>query len=665
MANTLTFANQTITDANLFGGISYIIDLNDGDEFSIGNTASASVEFITDIQLPLYSKDSVNGTFTWSKDSVSRGRYYITEVKKEDSKYTVTAYDAMILLETSIASLNLSFPVSVTSVASQIATFMGCTVSGTVNNGTLTVSALEEMPIRRLLGYVAEASGCSVKVDGSDHLCFVYYADSQTTITANDYKKINVADYTCSAIDKVTIFDSYGNMKAEAGTGTNTLYIQGNPFLDEATTTAAQTILSVVSGFVYRPMTVELFTDDGIEAGTIVTFGTTPTLVMHLESSEDGAVAESVGSDNRAEYNKSIDIVANEARVLAEAALETAEHTDQYFWMASTGSDTGVHITEVPREDFIADPQNGGGNIVARSNGIAVRDGLTELATFGASGATIGISTGAHTVIDEDGMQIYSVDQNDNLVELANIGYGQGQSASGTAVAPHYTFGTRASGSAIGNYSVAEGRNTTASGYASHSEGIGTIASGRYSHAEGYNTTASGDYSHAEGYGTTTPNDGAFVIGSYNSNTYLVGGNKCFVIGNGSSNDYRNNILEVADDGSIRGVAEFDEATITASTGTLVDMDVRRFGQVVQLTMLFRNTSAVASGSNVFVGTLRNLQPAITVTGSAYYGEHALSGRIVNGTITIRNTSPTSVTIGSGNSATMSFTYIVEGLSEI
>lgn len=45
--------------------------------------------------------------------------------------------------------------------------------------------------------------------------------------------------------------------------------------------------------------------------------------------------------------------------------------------------DTGAHITEVPRDDFISDPDNGGGNLLARSNGIAVRNGLTERAVFG------------------------------------------------------------------------------------------------------------------------------------------------------------------------------------------------------------------------------------------------------------------------------------------
>lgn len=60
----------------------------------------------------------------------------------------------------------------------------------------------------------------------------------------------------------------------------------------------------------------------------------------------------------------------------------------------------------------------------------------------------------------------------------------------------------RKAGTVIGNYSHAEGFNTTASRYASHAEGRGTIASGDRSHAEGFNTTASGNFSHAEGNAT-------------------------------------------------------------------------------------------------------------------------------------------------------------------
>lgn len=76
---------------------------------------------------------------------------------------------------------------------------------------------------------------------------------------------------------------------------------------------------------------------------------------------------------------KRVDDVATEAHKIAG-------NTDQYFWHVTSGTDTGAHLTEKPQEEFLADPENGGGNLLARSNGIAIRDGLTELAQFSADG---------------------------------------------------------------------------------------------------------------------------------------------------------------------------------------------------------------------------------------------------------------------------------------
>lgn len=105
----------------------------------------------------------------------------------------------------------------------------------------------------------------------------------------------------------------------------------------------------------------------------------------------------------------------------------------------------------------------------------------------------------------------------------------------------------RADTETIGDYSFAEGYNTTASGFSSHAEGIntharnigahsegsGTIAEGNGAHSEGVNTFAIGNYSHAEGYNTTTFSENQHVFGRYNvvdsSNVYIE------VVGNGSA----------------------------------------------------------------------------------------------------------------------------------
>lgn len=555
---------MVLTDANIFGGVSFTVDLNSGEEFSIGNTASACVTFVTDTQLPIYTKDSTNGKFTWTQDNVSRGRFFITEVKKEAGMYTVTAYDAMILLETNISALSLTFPLTVSAAASAIASYIGCTVSGTVTNGTMSTSSLtDDMTIRELLSYVAEASGCSVKIDGADHLCFMYYADSGITLTASQYKTLEVADYTCAAINKVVILNSIGAAIASAGTGTNALYIEGNPFLENAGSTAASAIYAKVNGFAYAPLTCELFTESGLEVGTIATFGSTATLVMHVESSEEGAMASSVGSDSRAEYNKSYETM------LAQVTKEALDAADDAAKVATN------YVTNITGGGIMVHPDTDSTSGWKIADAIELLKGGVSYIWAGLvnSVATIriGLQNSRHVEIKDGGMQVY---QNSSTV-MAHIGYGSGNKASsGQEAQPYYSLGKRNGSAAtdIGNWSMAEGYNTKAKGYASHAEGNGSLASGNYSHAEG-GGSAYGDYSHAEGTGEAHANyshaegNGCQAYGAYShasgTGTYAGGEaqtvigkynvhdtSSLFIIGNGTPSS-QSNALKVDGSGNL------------------------------------------------------------------------------------------------------------------
>lgn len=86
---------------------------------------------------------------------------------------------------------------------------------------------------------------------------------------------------------------------------------------------------------------------------------------------------------------ESTNVVVQAVSKVVQAVKKIADNTNQYFWHTETGTDTGAHITEIPQDEFLADPEAGGGNLLARSNGIAIRDGLTELATFAADGQSL------------------------------------------------------------------------------------------------------------------------------------------------------------------------------------------------------------------------------------------------------------------------------------
>lgn len=97
----------------------------------------------------------------------------------------------------------------------------------------------------------------------------------------------------------------------------------------------------------------------------------------------------------------------------------------------------------------------------------------------------------------------------------------------------------RKTGSTVGAYSHAEGRETTASGLSSHAEGYASTAKGDSSHAEGRGTTATGDYSHAEGANTHAKGNYSHVEGKYNR--IDTKSKYAHIVGNGESSQNPSN----------------------------------------------------------------------------------------------------------------------------
>jgi len=112
-----------------------------------------------------------------------------------------------------------------------------------------------------------------------------------------------------------------------------------------------------------------------------------------------------------------------------------------------------------------------------------------------------------------------------------------------------------------------------------------------------------------------------------------------------------------------QSVVTISSSSISVTTGAFVSGQYVKRGNVVQLQITFRNTSSTASGSNIFEGTINidEVKPIISMRGTGYYGAHSLIGTInSSGEVSIRNASSTAVTIGSSNSTTVAFTYLVD-----
>lgn len=321
----------------------------------------------------------------------------------------------------------------------------------------------------------------------------------------------------------------------------------------------------------------------------------------------------------------------------------------QYFWFNSDSPTpsygNGVHITLTPQTTFASNPT--GQNILMNTDGISIRNGIlpmmvldndsldfnavdtingtyTNIATFGTTGARIGESSGAHSVIDANGQRFYA---SDGTTQLANIGYGETQGENSIENAPYYLFGTEPSSSSFpaynsssnyvsgdcctyngkqyvckeattgtwdankwsyyrGTKSVIEGANCVAAGFNSHAEGVSTKAIGFESHAEGFGSIAVGNYSHAEGYYTKALRSGSHASGQYTVaggdigsmvigyyNDYYNRPNDIFQIGNGTGDNTRSNAFTIDWLGDVQMYLDSNGTSSSAATsGT--DMDL-------------------------------------------------------------------------------------------
>ena len=174
--------------------------------------------------------------------------------------------------------------------------------------------------------------------------------------------------------------------------------------------------------------------------------------------------------------------------------------------------------------------------------------------------------------------------------------------------------GTAAAAHAEGYNTVAYGIASHAEGYATlvsasfaHAEGYGTIANGSASHAEGFLTTASGNYSHAAGYGThaTGSGVGQSVIGWFNK---PVTGHGDFIIGNGTSNSSRSNLLHAS--GNL--VAITGSLVVSGSSPTTVTFGNSLFWSNPNASLTFTGSMCVSGSMNVSGSITSNGSDIIT-----------------------------------------------------
>lgn len=119
------------------------------------------------------------------------------------------------------------------------------------------------------------------------------------------------------------------------------------------------------------------------QSATGGTWGNTITFVSGLYIWSRDEITYSNGSvDHSTEvYNQALTIACENAI----SALAAAQAVNQYTWHTETdtGAGAGTHITAIPKDDFLADPDNGGYNTLFDNIGMKIRNGLRKLASYG------------------------------------------------------------------------------------------------------------------------------------------------------------------------------------------------------------------------------------------------------------------------------------------
>ena len=387
---------------------------------------------------------------------ITVGHFIVAEAPKDVYTTTIIGYGLSITATgkafTAPATKTLANIAS--SIATSVSATAGRTVTVTFDNG-ITTSDLITADMTGMTVYQAlQALACVCggyaidTADGNIKIC--RFSDTPTlSRDAESLKSVPLIATMDYAVDEVLciVQDETSSTPAvqypAEPSGMENLVVH-NKYATQDLYTA---YLATLTGYTYRPAKLKLaLGDPRLEGNDVLEItdvddaeyvvpchlithhyaGGLVTIVEAVDATEQENDVASSATGLTAQVTQ-INDKAVEAVNVATEAISIAGNTNQYFWHTETGTDTGAHITEIPQEEFLADPEHGGGNLLARTNGIAVRDGLKETATFGASGSRIGEENGMHISIDADSIDFYS-----QLTDL--IGYINGLKAFFSAV---------------------------------------------------------------------------------------------------------------------------------------------------------------------------------------------------------------------------------------
>lgn len=365
------------------------------------------------------------------------GIFYAEPSIETKDSYSFLAYDAVKKLDADfseyLSSIQDSFPMTVFDIVNHAADVGGVTLVSDLSFPLLDLQinafSYANITCRNIFSWAAEIAGRFVRCNTDGEIIFDWYVSAEKSIAPSDdngaiyYKQdgLKYENYTTSELDRVAVYqtniDSLAYIYPSDVENGNTYDVSGNMLLMDASdatyTTVAQNIYNVLSSLgTYRPCSVQLFPfNNPFRAGDKIKVtdsqGVTFTmLVMSMVVDANGVTLSCTGNQEYANASSS-----QNAQIIALTEnAKSASDTNQYFWFKSSGADAGAHITEIPKDQFIASPR--GNNLRTSSNRLAIRNELTELATFSTDGVQIGQYDKPHMIMSADSVSAFNEDGN-------------------------------------------------------------------------------------------------------------------------------------------------------------------------------------------------------------------------------------------------------------
>lgn len=319
-----------INDWQIKGGVDYKHNINPEKDFTIGCVASAEIDFDYDNtadDFQQYLDADYCDYWTWQpEDSDWRliGRFWLTDAEYNRNLVKVKAFDAILATDAYVDEFiaNTTYPISVTNFFNNLCQLLG--VTGEINSSlTNTTFAFQDnfqainITARQLLQYIAEATGGFIKVEPDGTLHLTTYSSSGKTLDNSNYTSYAKQRYTVEPISGLTVKMNSDDLGVSSGDVENNPYIiENNPLFytqsDEEIAGAVYRLYHSINDKVYRPATIQLLQDFGINCGDIITINGDTFYVMNKELSASGCKLECFGNQYRDKKAQSInsDIVA-------------------------------------------------------------------------------------------------------------------------------------------------------------------------------------------------------------------------------------------------------------------------------------------------------------------------------------------------------------------